>query len=105
MALPLNSQPAAATDTSKVGASDYNALGRKTNLHIREDLATQMWHRSLLRKKASAAWLHLGHTDKKSKNKNKIWASAEIAGGCAASLWDSNCFVRTRGEGVLQFLH
>ena len=68
---PLNLQPATATDTSKVGASDHNALGRKTNLHIREDLATQMWHRSLLRKKASAAWLHLGHTDKKSKDKNK----------------------------------
>ena len=34
-----------------------------------------------------------------------FWASAEIAEGYAASLWDSTCFVRTRGDGVLQFLH
>ena len=84
---PLKPQPAKAepsADTTKVGASDYNALGQKTNLHIREDLATQLWHRSLLRKRASAAWLHLGHTDKKSKNKKlhkknleaKAWAEA-----------------------------
>ena len=34
-----------------------------------------------------------------------FWASAEIAEGYAASLWDSTCFVRTRGDGALQFLH
>ena len=34
-----------------------------------------------------------------------FWASAEIAEDYAASLWDSSCFVRTRGDGVVQFLH
>ena len=34
-----------------------------------------------------------------------FWASAEVAEGYAESLWDSSCFIRTRGDGVVQFLH
>ena len=62
-AVTNESQP----DTNQDGAIDHNALEQKHK--IQEDLKTQLWHRSLLRRKANPSWLHLGHTDESVNNK------------------------------------